>query len=71
MFGRRPTSQAAVADDHTEVAEQLWSPAPRSMRQSVEQLLLARGHITQQQLLEAEAAQKKSPGGRSCRCYRR
>jgi type IV pilus assembly protein PilB len=62
MFGRRPTSQAAVADDPTEVAEQLWSPAPKSTRQSVEQLLLSRGQITQQQLLEAEAAQKKSPG---------
>ncbi|HEX8340178.1 MAG TPA: ATPase, T2SS/T4P/T4SS family, partial [Tepidisphaeraceae bacterium] len=62
MFGRRPTSQSAIADDPADVAEQLWSPASQAMRQSVEQLLLARGQITQQQLVEAVAAQKRSPG---------
>src|SRR5688572_12981015 len=72
MFGRRTandTTAAAAAAAGTKSAaaegyehEQLWEPvqAPRQ-RKTVEQLLLERGHITEEQLDQAKKVQAQTP----------
>jgi type IV pilus assembly protein PilB len=73
MFGRRSTSSqsAAVADpppsevddiQSPEEPESLWRPQQQRTRQSVEQLLLDRGHISQDQLVQAQQVQSQTPG---------
>lgn len=77
MFGKRTTSDAlpttgntpagaAVVTDTMEDAgvefEQLYQPAQRRQRKSVEQLLLERGHITEEQLEQARTVQAQTPG---------
>ncbi len=69
MFGKRaPSSTAPVhdpvdlSDDGGETVEQLWAPAARSASKSVEQLLLERGHISEDQILQAKNVQRQSPG---------
>ena len=67
MFGRRTISETAVAEapatesSHSE-AEQLWSPSQARARKSVEQLLLERGLIAEEQLLQARQVQSQTPG---------
>src|SRR5438045_1377920 len=64
MFGRRnetaEASKAAWRDDRA--AEQLWSPTAAKTRKSIEQLLLERGHITEEQLTQAKTVQSQTPG---------
>jgi len=62
MFGRKSSSQAVI--DSSEAADtELWSPSEGSAaRKSVEQLLLERGHITEEQLAQARTVQSQTPG---------
>src|SRR5689334_12054243 len=71
MFGRRSTTSdpalpslpARVAEDPVEEFEQLWSPdQEKAQRKSVEQLLLERGHVTEEQLAQARTVQQQTPG---------
>lgn len=64
MFGRRQTTIEAPrpADDGFEPIDQLWSPTARSAPKSVEQLLLDRGIIQEEQLLQARNVQRQTPG---------
>src|SRR5438105_7916418 len=68
MFGRKPSSDtkgaAAVIDDPSSEPEQLWAPAPESgkTRKSIEQLLLERGQINEDQLTQAKHVQSQTPG---------
>jgi type IV pilus assembly protein PilB len=70
MFGRRTsaTNEAAAAAAGAKVAaegyehEQLWEPvqAPRQ-KKTVEQLLLERGHVNEEQLDQAKKVQSQTP----------
>src|SRR5688572_31732273 len=78
MFGKKPTAEDAPAaaatvkkgrgapaqaagDDNA--GDQLWSPAAATrVRKSVEQLLLERGEITEEQLAQAKSVQAQTPG---------
>jgi type IV pilus assembly protein PilB len=72
MFGRRTQPdgaafepdprQPADLDDGMLGAEQIWAPATARQRRSVEQLLLERGHIREDQLLQARTVQAQTPG---------
>ena len=70
MFGRRPTStlldspaQESLPDTSPpEGVVQLFTPKTERVRKSVEQLLLDRGHITEEQLLQAKQVQAQTPG---------
>lgn len=62
MFGRKTSSQAVAEADHIGIGEQLWSPQQATARKSVEQLLLERGHITEEQLAQARTVQSQTPG---------
>src|SRR5688572_1125667 len=66
------TAEAPVGEDHLELAggnghapddvEQLWSPTKAPARKSVEQLLLERGQITDEQLAQAKGVAAQTPG---------
>src|SRR5207302_748610 len=45
-----------------EELDQLWSPSTSNVRKSVEQLLLERGHISEEQLAQAKTVQAQTPG---------
>jgi type IV pilus assembly protein PilB len=72
MFGRRgnSTSLAEGTDGETfgaepnpqPEAETLWRPGSATARKSVEQLLLERGHITAEQLAQAQTVRAQTPG---------
>jgi type IV pilus assembly protein PilB len=73
MFGRRsPSSETATATTTAAAAaeraqageevESLWEPAQAPARKSVEQLLLERGHVSEEQLLQAKTVQGQTPG---------
>src|SRR3954470_20118747 len=74
MFGRRSTNpdQTPLEETPMEPAndlvdapaafEELWSPAQAKARKSVEQLLLERGHISEEQLTQAKQVQSQTPG---------
>ncbi len=73
MFGRRTTSSSPTAElppaqpassvaEEAALVDQLWSPSAASTRRSVEQLLLERGHITEEQLAQARAVQSQTRG---------
>src|SRR5215213_8389962 len=68
MFGRKTTSDAkgavATAEDPSLEADQLWAPGTSNTKQrkSVEQLLLDRGQITEEQLAQAKTVQSQTPG---------
>jgi type IV pilus assembly protein PilB len=64
MFGKRTTSEAASTPVLDEPAEQqpLWSPAQSRARKSAEQLLLTRGHVNEEQLVQARTIQSQTPG---------
>jgi type IV pilus assembly protein PilB len=68
MFGRRTTSQTtdpqppvAGLDDHVPV-DQLWAPTTTRARRTVEQLLLERKQINDEQLAQAKTVQSQTPG---------
>lgn len=68
MFPRRPTTSASpseptavVEDVHVEL-ESVWQPTQHRRRRTVEELLLERGHITQEQLEQARTVQAQTPG---------
>src|SRR5437879_6147183 len=71
MFGRRTTSEQpaspaedaaiSVAPSHADI-EQLWSPSQARARKSIEQLLLDRGQISEEQLAQAKQVQNQTPG---------
>ena len=68
MFGRKTSSDTkdavATIDDPSLEPEQLWSPAPSSgnARKSIEQMLLERGEINEDQLAQARNVQAQTPG---------
>jgi type IV pilus assembly protein PilB len=77
MFGRKPTTTtptpaeptgneivpaAAAGGAGEQLGEQLWAPSTARTRKSVEQLLLERGHITEEQLEQARTVQAQTPG---------
>ena len=68
MFGRKTTSDTkdavAIIDDPIGEPEQLWAPAASSSktRKPLEQLLLERGQITEDQLDQAKNVQSQTPG---------
>jgi type IV pilus assembly protein PilB len=73
MFGRRTTSDSLPPDpasltpandlvDAPAEVEALWSPQDATVRKSVEQLLLERGHIQEEQLTQAKQVQSQTPG---------
>ena len=68
MFGRssKTSEQTGAAPeiengDGTDL-EQLWEPVQAKARKSVDQLLLERGHITEEQLDQARKVQGQTPG---------
>jgi type IV pilus assembly protein PilB len=68
-FGRRQPNEAATPvaepiDDRDDAieAESLWQPSETTARRSVEQLLLERGQINEEQLDQARATAAQSPG---------
>jgi type IV pilus assembly protein PilB len=65
-FGRKPTSdtKGATAVVDNDEPEQLWAPPTSSakVRKSVEQLLLERGQINEDQLTQAKNVQAQTPG---------
>ena len=74
MFGRRTTSErpplaredsSSPADDLVDPPaefEALWAPSGADERKSVEQLLLERGQIQEEQLTQARQVQSQTPG---------
>src|SRR5687767_9475044 len=74
MFGRRttpettlprPSAAASAASSHDDLLtepEPLWAPAKATARKSVEQMLLDRGHITEEHLTQARSVQAQTPG---------
>jgi type IV pilus assembly protein PilB len=61
MFGRRTNTQGP--DERADaIGEQLWSPTAATARKSVEQLLLERGQVSEEQLAQARAVQAQTPG---------
>jgi len=76
MFGRsKPTESQPpvpssgqpippkVGGDPVEEFEQLWSPdQAAAARKSVEQLLLERGQVNEEQLVQAKTVQQQTPG---------
>ena len=53
--------EVEIADDDVDLHE-LWSPPTKTQRKTVEQLLLDRGHITEDQVAQAQQIQTKMPG---------
>src|SRR5439155_11174601 len=74
MFGRRNTQEAAptpsvpptdaVANnaDVGQELESLWQPSQARQRKSIEQILLERGEITDEQLDQAKKVAAQTPG---------
>jgi type IV pilus assembly protein PilB len=75
MFGKRSNSSSSAAtaarpaaefrmptDDASADSDSIWQPEAPKARASVEQLLLERGHIGEDQLLQARNVQAQTPG---------
>jgi type IV pilus assembly protein PilB len=69
MFGRRTTSSTLEAGEIAETpiapppdVVQVFQPKAPRERKSVEQLLVERGHISEEQLLQAKQVQSQTPG---------
>src|SRR5215212_5930864 len=74
MFGRRSTNPDQSPTEETSMQpandlvdapaafEQLWSPTQATARKSVEQLLLERGQVSEEQLTQAKQVQSQTPG---------
>jgi type IV pilus assembly protein PilB len=66
MFGRSKTASTATLPENDispEAAsfEPLWEPEKRQTRKSVEQLLLERSQVTEEQLVQAKGVQAQTP----------
>ena len=66
MFGKRSTTTTAaldvdIVDETSDASDALWTPEPSHAATSVEQLLLQRGHVSEDQLLQARNVQRQSP----------
>ncbi|HEY0008398.1 MAG TPA: GspE/PulE family protein [Tepidisphaeraceae bacterium] len=64
MFGKRApvaTAPADSFDESGEAQEALWTPAATARAKTAAQLLLERGHIREEQLLQAQNVQKLTP----------
>src|SRR5687768_12294985 len=59
---RRAAAAAAAAAAEEAAPEQLWAPPAAKARKSVEQLLLERGQVNEEQLLQAKQVQSQTPG---------
>src|SRR3954451_16117403 len=58
-----PSAKAAsAAEGFVDELESLWKPESGPARKSTEQLLLERGHITEEQLTQAKNVQSQTPG---------
>src|SRR4051794_40594158 len=57
-----PENEPVVITDMPEEFEPLWRPEAMRARKNVEQLLLERGHIKEDQLLQAKGVQSQTPG---------
>ena len=74
MFGKRHNPDPAATlqphlvhgDEHAHAepldAEQIWTPTTARVRKSVEQLLIERGQVSEEQLLQAKNVQSQTPG---------
>ena len=70
MFGKRHNSDPAATaqaeppetDDALEALESIWTPTSAPARASIEQLLLERGQVNQEQLTQARTVQSQTPG---------
>ncbi len=66
MFGKRTTTISieppAVEPQDSIDLESLWRPLESVVKPSIDQLLLAQGHITEEQLEQARALVAQSPG---------
>jgi type IV pilus assembly protein PilB len=59
---RTPAMPPPLGDEPTEIVQSLWAPARARNRRSVEQLLLERGQISDEQLTQARTVQAQTPG---------
>lgn len=59
---RENLDDVALLDEEFRPAEPLWTPTEARSRKAVEQLLLERGHVTQEQLTQAKTVQAQTPG---------
>src|SRR4051812_31379761 len=70
MFGRRTSSETVLDQKQParenlrggEDVQPLWEPTQTKARKSVEALLLERGHVTDEQLVQAKNVQAQTPG---------
>src|SRR3954468_23919579 len=64
MLGRRqtPSQQEAAEELFDEAPQALWAPAQAKARKGVEDLLLERGHVSEEQLVQAKGVQSQTPG---------
>ena len=70
MFGRRSSATVAPeprnlkesGPDESSTFEPLWQPTEQRVRKSVEQLLLERKQISEDQLLQARQVASQTPG---------
>lgn len=69
MFGKRPNNGNAAIEEPQGLSEEtlpeiesIWTPTQAKARKSVEQLLLERGHINEEQLAQARGVQSQTPG---------
>ena len=66
MFGKTSTTSekpvGQTAESAIDDGESLWEPVQAPTKKSVEQLLLERGHITEEQLDQARKVQSQGGG---------
>src|SRR4051812_6182677 len=67
MFNKRPATATIEPADQAGAADELnpqalWQPAAAKQRKTVEQLLLERGQITEEQAAQAKSVQHQTPG---------
>ena len=71
MFGRRPNQTEATPTPADMVEanstggqelESLWEPSQVRQKKAIEQILLERGHVTEEQLDQARKVQSQTPG---------
>ncbi len=74
MFGKRqnpppaatldtpPADPLDSANTDSLDTEQIWTPTTAKTRKSVEQLLVERGHVSEEQVLQAKTVQAQTPG---------
>src|SRR6266511_4208642 len=72
MFGFKNNSSEVATPPHPgsnsrsptcgDELESLWEPSQAKTRKSVEQILLERGHVSEEQLAQAKTVQSQTPG---------